>query len=169
MRGKLPEQVDPKRLAHQGTRITGAIPADTLTRLASAFEVRGDAQIDLAFSWSEAGRPHLSGEITAPVASVCQRCLQVYETTLQADVDLEIGTAPRDAEQDFEIVLRADESLKLRDLVEDELLLAAPMIALHAPSECTAPAGADEDAVPADGTTRKPFADLQAMWKRKDE
>lgn len=166
MQGKLPEQVDPKRLAHQGAQLAGALPAVALKRLGSAFEVRGDAQVELQFGWSDSGRPRVTGEISVPVASTCQRCLQPYVTLLHADVDLEIGAAPGDAEQDFELVLRPDERLKLPDLIEDELLLAAPMIALHARGDCAAPDGADEEGAAPEETPRKPFADLQALWER---
>lgn len=166
MQGKLPEQVDPKRLAHQGARLAGEIPAAALKRLGSAFEVKGGAQVELRFGWSATGRPRVTGELSVPIASTCQRCLRPYVTRLRADVDLEIGAAPDDAEQDFELVLRPDERLKLLDLIEDELLLAAPMIALHARGECAAPDGADEEGAPSAETPRKPFADLQALWER---
>lgn len=166
MRGKLPEQVDPKRLAHQGATLVGDIPAAALRRLGAAYALKGDAHVDLHFAWSERRRARIEGEITATVASTCQRCLQEYETRLTAAVDLEIGEAPRDAEQDYELLLAADESLQLIDLVEDELLLEAPMIPLHARGECTAPAGADEAAPAAEDSQRKAFADLQTLWER---
>jgi len=167
MQGKLPEQVDPKRLAHQGAQLVGVLAGDTMKRLATAFDVRGDARVDLRFAWSDSGRPQVAGEISVPVASTCQRCLQPYVTTLRAEIDLEIGEAPGDAEQDFEVVLRSDERLKLPELIEDELLLAAPMIALHARGECASPAGADDgQTVEEEEASRRPFADLQALWER---
>ncbi len=165
MQGKLPERVDPKRLAHQGARLAGSIPAAALNRLGAAFELRGAAQAELGFGWSDGGRVRVSGEISVPIAGTCQRCLQEYVTTLHADVDLEIGESPRDTEQDFELVLGPDERLDIVELVEDELLLAAPMIALHARGECAAPDdGADDE--PASDAARRPFADLQAQWTR---
>lgn len=166
MRGKLPEQVDPRRLAHQGATLVGDIPATALRRLGAAYELKGDAHVELHFAWSERRRARIEGEVTAPIASTCQRCLQEYETRLAAAVDLEIGEAPRDAEEDYELLLAADESLQLIDLVEDELLLEAPMIPLHARGECRAPAGADDLAPAAEDVQRKPFADLQTLWER---
>ncbi len=166
MQGKLPERVDPKRLAHQGARLAGSIPAAALSRLGAAFEIRGAAQVELAFGWSAEGRVQIRGEISVPLAGTCQRCLQEYVTTLRADVDLEIGESPRDTEQDFELVLGADERLDIVELVEDELLLAAPMIALHPRGECSAPDGADDEPAPTAEAARKPFADLQALWTR---
>ncbi len=64
------------------------------------------------------------------------------------------------------MVLRPDERLGLPDLIEDELLLAAPMIALHARGECGSPAGGDDGPADDDEASRRPFADLQALWER---
>jgi uncharacterized protein len=166
MQGKLPDQVDPKRLAQQGARLTGALSAAAMKRLASAFDIKGDAQVELRFGWSDARRPRVTGRISVPIASTCQRCLQPYATTLQAEIDLEIGESPRDGEPEFELVLRPDERLGLPDLIEDELLLAAPMIALHARGDCGAPAGGDDGQADDDEASRRPFADLQALWER---
>lgn len=169
MRDKLPEQIDPRRLAHQAARLAGVVPAADLPRLGAAFGVEGNAGFELAFGLSPSGRTLVTGEITVPIAATCQRCLQAYVTTLHADVDLEIGESPRDAEQDFELVLRPDERLDLRALIEDELLLAAPMIALHASGECAMPADTGDARTAADGDRRKPFAGLQALRERPQE
>lgn len=166
MQGKLPELIDPKRLAHQGALLTGEVPAASLGRLAAAFDVRGNAQVDLQFGWSSGRRPQVSGEVSVAIASTCQRCLQEYETTLRAVVALEIGELGRDDEQAFELMLRSDEPLNLFELVEDELLLEAPMIPLHARGACTAPDGADPAPQQTDDAPPRAFADLQALWAR---
>jgi len=166
MQGKLPEKIDPKRLAHQGTTLRGEIPAASLERLGAAFEIRKPASVELHFAFSSERRPLITGNVSARIASTCQRCLQEFETTVSADVDVEIGEAPRDADQDFELVLAADEALRLVDFVEDELLLEAPMIPVHPTSACAAPAAGADETPQEDEGPRRPFAELQDLMDR---
>lgn len=166
MQGKLPEKIDPKRLAHQGAILHGVIPAASLTRLGAAYEVREPASVELRFDWSSERRPVVTGTVSTRIASTCQRCLQTFETTVSADVAVEIGEAPRDADQDFELVLAADETLNLVDFVEDELLLEAPMIPAHPASACAAPAAGDDETPQRDEGPRRPFAGLQNLMDR---
>lgn len=166
MQGKLPEKIDPKRLAQQGTTLRGEIPAASLERLGAAFDVRKPASVELHFAFSSARRPLVTGEVSTCIASTCQRCLQEFETTVTADVDVEIGESPRDADQDFELVLGPDEALRLVDFVEDELLLEAPMIPVHPASACSAPAAGADEAPQEDEGPRRPFAELQNLMDR---
>lgn len=166
MHGKLPDQIDPRRLAQHAAVLVGEIPKDTLERLGSAFEVRDNARVELRFGWSEHSRVRITGRLSVPVASICQRCLQTYATTLEAEIDLEIGEAGRDAEQDFELVLKPGERLSLLEFLEDELLLAAPMIALHPRETCSTPAAAGTASEREASATRRPFAELQKLRDR---
>lgn len=170
MPGKLPDKIDPKRLAHQGAVLEGEIPVAALSRLGAAYELREPAQVALKFAWSGKHRPAVTGEVSMRIASTCQRCLQAFDTVVRATVDIEIGEAPRDTELDYEVLLQPDEPLLLALLVEDELLLEAPMIPVHAPSDCAAPAvtpGAPvEEAADEEGEARRPFAELQALLER---
>ena len=145
--------------------LSGGIPAAALLRLGAAYELRGDARVELRFGWSAGHRPRVTGTLAIPIASICQRCLQTYETTVVAGVDVEIGESPADAEDAFDLVLRPDEALQVTDFVEDELLLEAPTFPLHVRGECAAPDGADDE-TEGDEATRRPFADLQALWQR---
>ena len=166
MQGKLPEKIDPKRLAHHGTALRGEIPAASLARLGAAFDVRKPASVELHFAFSGERRPLVTGTVSTTIASTCQRCLQEFETTVTADVDVEIGESPRDADQDFELVLAADEAMCLVDFVEDELLLEAPMIPVHPASACSPPAAGRDETPQQDEGSRRPFAELQSLMDR---
>ena len=170
MPGKLPDKIDRKRLAQQGAVLEGEIPAAALLRLNAAYRVVEPAQVQVRFGWSGNHRPQVTGTVSARLESTCQRCLQTFDTVVEATVDVVIGEAPRDTEQDYELVLPGDEPLNLVELVEDELLLEAPMIPVHPPSACTAPAGASEPPAQDSGANedepRRPFADLPALMAR---
>lgn len=76
---------------------------------------------------------HLDGR--AQLALVCQRCLQPVHTALQARrsfrfVESEARAAEIDADSE-EDVLALTRTLDLIELVEDELLLALPLVPRH--------------------------------------
>lgn len=92
----------------------------------------------------------------------CQRCLQPYSEALAVDralrfVDGEALAEALDADSEDD-VLALEPALDLRALVEDELLLAWPIVPRHA--SCAAPehSAGDESAAAAN-----PFAALAAL------
>ncbi len=69
---------------------------------------------------------------------------------------------------DLEPVLAEDDRLRLRDLVEEELLLSLPIVPLHAdPKDCEAGVKRvlDEESA-ATPTTQRPFERLGELLKR---
>lgn len=80
------------------------------------------------------------------VTMPCQRCLEPVRCDVDETVELELSEDQREidaAEDEIDRVL-ASPSLDLIGLVEDEILLALPMVARHA--ACVIPGGADEQA-----------------------
>ncbi|HMM85566.1 DUF177 domain-containing protein [Azohydromonas sp.] len=105
-------------------------------------------------------------EADAVVQRRCQRCLQPVELALQVRralrfVDGEALAAELDADSDDD-VLALERALDLHALVEDELLLALPMVPRH--EHCAAPAAGTAPA-DTDAAAPHPFAAL-ARWPR---
>jgi uncharacterized protein len=97
----------------------------------------------------------------------CQRCLQPVDVPLEVDrafrfVRGEDAAAALDAEADDD-VLELTRGFDLRDLVEDELLLALPLVPRH--RDCTVPRPAPDDAPPTTAEAH-PFAVLAALKRR---
>jgi uncharacterized protein len=95
----------------------------------------------------------------------CQRCLQPVRTELSVDrairfVPGEDQAEALDAESEDDVLALA-RSLDLRSLIEDELLLALPIVPRHDACPDTAPARAQADATPA--PAQSPFAALAAL------
>lgn len=117
-------------------------------------------------------------EVRAEVQRRCQRCLQPVTITLQVRrrlrfVDGEAQAAALDADDDEDDVLAIERALDLHALVEDELLLALPMVPRHA--HCSAPAagtpgdgagGVAQAAEAEAGEAAHPFAAL-ANWRAR--
>ena len=96
----------------------------------------------------------------------CQRCLKPVVTTVDARrsflfVRGEDTAAQLDADSEHD-VLALTRALDLRELIEDELLLALPLVPRHevCPSPLTMSAADDE---PAAETPPHPFAGLAAL------
>lgn len=113
----------------------------------------------------------------APVRMQCQRCLQPVAITLAVDRRLrfvrgEEEAARLDEESDDDVLeLRPREDL--RSLIEDELILALPLVPRH--ERCPEPLNAAEfgaasrsssDAASDADTPPHPFADLAALRRR---
>ncbi len=104
-------------------------------------------------------------ELTAAVMLECQRCLQPMARELRSESELAFvaGDAER-VPAEYEVIAGDPKRVDLAALVEDELLLALPVIARHAPGEdCRWPdagAAAEQAAEPA---MRRPFAGLKDL------
>lgn len=175
-----PLRLDVAALAAEGGVLEGRWPGDQLPRLAQTTTPPQDiAPADVA--WRVEGRrvPVTGGEpevwldISArtPVWLTCQRCLRPFESPIEIDQALRFVRGEAEAEAlDAELevdVLALPRALDLRELVEDELLLALPLVPRHevCPSPLTFSAGPlDEVAEP---ERENPFAALQSLKGRR--
>ncbi len=157
--------------------LAGTWPGASLERLADLqtppqdtplpdvpWQARGER---VAVTGSEA-QLWLGLQAQAAVWLTCQRCLQPFTVPLHIDQRIRFVRGEAEAEAlDAEIeddVLALSKSLDLRALVEDELLLALPIVPRHdsCPQPLPVPLGAD--AMPEDVPERPhPFAALQRL------
>jgi uncharacterized protein len=171
-----PRRLDVAALAAEAATLEGTWPLPDLARLCAdhpadapppagevAWRVRGERRA-VSGSGPEI-RLHLHAKTI--VHRVCQRCLRPMPLPLEVDcalrfVEDESLAAELDADSDDD-VLALEREHDLRELVEDELLLALPMVPRH--DRCPdATSTADSDA---DVTERDhPFAAL-AHWRGK--
>lgn len=174
MSGRLPQTVQPGRLADAGETLRGSQALDTLSRLAPCLnDTEGVVDVELDFG-VDAGRVRtISGHLHATLHLVCQRCLAPMDWPLDVELQLGIVGSEDAAEQlpeQYDPLVIEDGQLDIRALIEDELLLALPIVALHPVGACgiDLPVEAVAEAPPRQ-ETRQPFADLAAMLKAKAE
>jgi uncharacterized protein len=108
------------------------------------------------------GRPALRVRVKGALQLRCQRCLEPMrfevdtdETLILAATQAEIDAEPADASAPDRLL--AAEGMQVRDLLEDELILALPYAPRHEGCEVGAEAGGDERI--------SPFAGLRGMLK----
>lgn len=176
-RAFVPEKLDLAAFAHDGASLEGEWPATSLERLADAAAPEAPASGWPALGWQlhgEIRKPKGGAEQTwlhvtasAQVAQTCQRCLKPVQETIEVDrwirfVGTEAEAAALDADSDDD-VLALPRHLDARELIEDELLLALPLVPRH--DVCPEPLPqAEADDVEAEEEQRpNPFAKLAAL------
>lgn len=165
MASELPDAIDCRALA--ATRVlAGTVDPARLGRLASAFTVTAPVTAALELVPDGDGRIRISGRLDVGLAGTCQRCLEPLTLALTATVEvLALAAAERLRAEDDEWIEAPAGHLDLVALVEDELLLASPMIASHPEGACGA-AAATAIGGEATGDTRRPFAGLKDLLQQ---
>jgi uncharacterized protein len=151
MKPPQPTRLDVGAFARAGASLEGAVPLAQLPRLMQGTQPPADGMPGEA-AWQARGhfrqplgdapqlRLHLAAH--ARVWLTCQRCLQPVAHELGVErtlrfVPTEEEAARLDEAEDDEDVLTLPRALNLHELVEDELILALPLVPRH--DQCPEP------------------------------
>ncbi len=179
MSAPLPDQLDPWRAVHHGWSFAGLVPLQSLPRLAAAvLGADGPARYEIAFGRDGDGRPVARGRVSMTLKLACQRCLEVVSVPVDACLALalvqrvagadDLSLAPiGGVPEDLEPLSLGQGPIRPLDLVEDELLLAIPLIPLHPSRDCGS-LGAPAPLVREPARRDNPFAVLAAMRGDRD-
>ena len=136
----LPQWVDPIKMAVQGVSFEGVVASDQLTELAKAIvSTEGPVIAELQFYCDGSGHRVVSGKITAQVWLACQRCLQNMGQRIEISVSWGIATDEQRMNalpKRYAPWLVEEEGGNLHGIIEEELLLALPIVAIHDAEEC---------------------------------
>lgn len=130
----------------------------------------GAARVHLRFTRYDAGERRFAaaeGRISATLALTCQRCLEAVAVPVEAETRLMFVADEADAEAvpaSHDAVVMSEGRVLLPALVEDELLLALPLIPAHPAESGCGPKGESKAQAPALGSQR-PFAALRDLMK----
>lgn len=181
MLNRLPVDVNPFRLVEQRKHLAGVLSLQQLPRLAEMIlPESGDFAVDLEFTRSVSGLPIIMGTVRGTAMLECQRCMQPVAVPVDCEVRVALTTFESDErpeQEGYDAWLVEDDRLFVQDFVEDEILLALPLVARHEQCE---PLKALIEALPADepviesGQTddepqgrKNPFAVLKD-WKKTE-
>ncbi|MBM4218663.1 MAG: DUF177 domain-containing protein [Gammaproteobacteria bacterium] len=157
--------LDAVGLARSGTQVERDFPVAHFARLLDRLaEPSGQVQAIAAFR--QAGEwPAVRLAVTAVVVLTCQRCLGPVRRTLASEAELVFADeGAQGLPEGSETVSGDPHRLDLAALVEDELLLALPIIPQHDAGEaCALPAGEGDNLDTAE--MRRPFAGLKDLLK----
>jgi len=173
MHQQLPKEIDPFRLANNGLRLEGELQLSKMARLSAAIDDdQGVVEVQLQFDMDETGTPFMVGHIKTQLPLVCERCMQ--SMMHHVDTDLSVGLIRHErqaehlAEQYEPWLIDSDAPVELSAVVEDELLLAIPIVPKHEhaclPREMWQ---SGEENIGEEDKPESPFAVLSAL-KKKD-
>ena len=167
MRTELPDFVDCGNLAVARGGLAGSIAPQRLARVTGVYRAAGVAAVNLAFAHDDRGRVIIHGALAALVEAQCQRCLEWMPLSIDTSIGvvaLEPGDLVAGENQDDDVVIAPGGRLNVLDLIEDEILLACPMIPGHA-EQCSE----NGPACRADGSANinRPFEGLAELLEKR--
>jgi uncharacterized protein len=168
----LPDVVDCARLAENAVVLQRVYELAALPRLKDVLaEPQEAVRADFSFVKLAAGRPGAKVTIDAAPKLVCQRCMQAFALPVRGGSDIEFSGSdePGTSKSEREFYVMENGRVSLKDLAEDELLLALPIApACSTPLTCgKAPSyETGADASVAVGDVRRPFSGLQDLLKK---
>lgn len=170
----LPAYADARKVFAQEAELAGSVAIERLPRFRENL-AEGEAEIAarLDFRKDNSGQQIISGELEARVPVQCQRCLEPVEIALREPVKLALVQTEAQAKAlpaELDPWLSEDFRLDLARLVEEQLLLALPIVSYHPEASCK-PADfhqEDPEAEPEEAPRPNPFAILESL-KKSDE
>ena len=183
---RLPVEVDAFRLVDQGRIFDGRIPLNDFPRLKEQLFEGGDndsaddvdkniVNVHLEFTRTDTRLPVVRGTISSALQMTCQRCLKGTEELFETKLEVVLVSSDAQAEklqEGFDTWLVEEQQIFLRDFIEDEILLALPLVIAH--EECDAARELIE-ALPEDEFSEvqqeedNPFAVLKALKSSKTD
>ena len=138
---RLPVHIDPLRMAETRRLLQGHVALAEMKRLVESLQDNdGDARVSIEFGVDAEGIRFMRGRIQADVQLVCQRCLETMRYPIDSEFALGLVRNTTEAEElpsHYEPLVLDGKPLFLRDVIEDELLLALPIVPRHPPAECS--------------------------------
>ncbi|MEJ2630501.1 MAG: YceD family protein [Acidihalobacter sp.] len=137
MSGELPLRLDPLKAADRGWSMQGNIPLTGMERLAaSLMETDGEAECEFTFYRDTDRKRKLRLKYRAELVLRCERCLGPLREHVEGETVLRLVDVQLETATESDDVLQAGtDGVYLKDVVEDELLLALPLIPRHAAVE----------------------------------
>jgi uncharacterized protein len=168
----LPDLVHCARLADDAAVLERVYELSSLPRLADVLaDSSGVANASFAFSKTSSGGTGARVEVRADLRLVCQRCMQgfAYPVNSGSEVEFADGEEADAADLEREPFRAVGGLVSLKDLAEEELLLALPVAPAcstpqscgHAPSVDAAHGRSEEPS-----GMRRPFSGLRDLLKK---
>ncbi|GAA5189333.1 23S rRNA accumulation protein YceD [Ferrimonas gelatinilytica] len=169
---RIPVTLNPARCAQRQLRYDGTIPSKVMKRVngASAGDCK-EVDVSVECGVDVQGIVYLKGKAVTELTLTCQRCMEIYQQPVAVEFafspvtdDSQIDELP-DAYEPVELDENGD--VHLQQLIEDEILVAFPIVPGHDNENCRL---ASRDVVvgeiksePADERPKNPFAVLESL------
>lgn len=168
----LAKEIDPNKAARAGMVYQGEIPFSDFFRLQDLVHSGTAIRYHWSFYMDNKGQALATLKLKGELSLNCQRCYEAMSIKLVEEVAMQVVETEADAEKlplSIEpIFVNSDGQCDTTEVIEDELILALPMIAMHKEKDCSF--SKNEAYYPAQNekTTYKPFAALSKVVSSKE-
>ncbi len=164
MQGRLQQTYKVTRELGNNAYFEGNMSLSQMARLSElVLASEGVIPVTFEFGYNAFQHASIKGHYEAHLNVECQRCLEPMELVIDQDFELLIDASEEDI-QSFELdsVYSTDGYLDMVEVIEDELILALPIIMMHENTNCNKYLQAAPDEEPP-VETNNPFAVLQSL------
>ncbi|TAA48247.1 23S rRNA accumulation protein YceD [Corallincola luteus] len=137
---KLPVRLDPIRNSQKRTSYDGEIDAVRFSRLSEMAPLLAPVSVALKCGIDAQGLAVVDASIKASLTLTCQRCNETFEQEFEVHSQFCPITAKVNVDElpDAYEPVELDENgeVELHTLVEDELMLAVPIVPMHDDADC---------------------------------
>lgn len=136
-----PDRVRPDKVAAAKRTFAGTMPVKGLQRLADLLADPLEDQVlsfEIAFDLDDQGNKVAEVSVTGLLPLICQRTMEPFDYFIESRSKIGIVQDELEAEQlpeDYEPLVCPADELALKDLVEEEVLLALPLVPVSPGSE----------------------------------
>jgi uncharacterized protein len=156
--------VNALELAGKAAAIERDLVLEQLPRLVAAGALAGTrAHGELRFGMFE-GRATVDARVSGVVVLTCQRCLTPCDVGIVESTPLVVLAMEEDpAPAGFDPILGNAERLSVIEVIEEQILLGLPLVALHAPGTVCGPSARPAPAQDETDDRQRPFANLRDL------
>ncbi len=132
----MPGLVEPYKMAKVEQALEGELALSSMPRVGKLLASdQGSLAYKIDFAIDGHGLCVISGELHGLMNVRCQRCLRTFNhqvgcTFMVSPVKDDLGA--KELPDDYEPVVLVDGKVSLPELIEDEIILAMPIVAMHA-------------------------------------
>ena len=165
----LPEYADARKIFLQDYELSGSVSLTGLSKLDGILSSnKGSLIANLRFFQNKLGQRIIGGNLRAEIEVLCQRCLQPLDLVIEDDINLvfvETEGKAKGLEESYDPWICETHKINLADLVQEQLLLALPIVYLHSDPNCLEKLDYDlqigsEDSDPG---LQSPFRELESL------
>lgn len=138
MQGKLKQCYQVHKEVSRKGYFEGRITIGDLSRLCELLaSQQGEIAVKFEFLESDYSIPMVSGSLQTHLQIECQRCLQPMPSVVDLDFQLLIDAADDVVRESSMDTLYSEEgNINIFEIVEDEIILALPLVAMHETDTC---------------------------------
>jgi len=165
MQGKLKRTYRTSAELNRKAEYRGQIAFAEMPRLTSMLLGRdGYADVSFGFTLNELGHAMIEGHYQANLQVECQRCLEPMTYCIDQAFNLLIDASEEDIESfQLDSVYTSEGYLDVFEVIEDELILALPIIMMHEESNCNTYWHAESEQETPPAEKHNPFAVLETL------